>query len=198
MVAPVLGMNPKLFSLLLVALVSPCFATVTINTTTVPNGTVKSAYSAVIKASSGCTPYKWTIASGTLPAGVTAKASTTTTSLSLNGTPTTAATYSFTVEVTGCGGGVSQVAYKVVVQAAANHIVDLNWKASTTTGVVGYNVYRSPDAASGKKVNASLIASTLYIDSTVANGSTYYCAATAVDVAGRESQRTAAVKAIVP
>jgi len=193
-----MGYDSQVALLLLVAFVCPCFATVTINTATVPNGTVKSAYSAVIKASSGCTPYKWTIASGTLPAGVTAKASTTTTSLGLSGTPTTAATYSFTVKVTGCGGGVSQVAYKVVVQAAANHIVDLSWKASTTTGVVGYNVYRSPDAAPWKKVNASLIASTLYTDSTVANGSTYYYAATAVDVAGRESQKTPVVKAIVP
>lgn len=102
------------------------------------------------------------------------------------------------MKVTGCGGGVSQVAYKVIVQASASHIVDLNWKASTTTNVAGYNVYRSPDAAAWKKVNASLIASTLYTDSTVANGSTYYYAATAVDVAGRESQKTAVVKAIIP
>src|SRR5206468_10670356 len=67
---------------------------VAISTTNVPNGTVKTAYSAVIKASGGCTPYKWAIASGALPGGVTARMSSTTTSLSLAGTPTTAATYS--------------------------------------------------------------------------------------------------------
>jgi fibronectin type 3 domain-containing protein len=102
------------------------------------------------------------------------------------------------VKATGCGGSVSQVAYKVVIQAGANHVVDLSWKASTTTGVVGYNVYRSPDAASWKKLNPGLIGSTLYSDSTVANSSTYYYSATAVDATGHESTKTAPVKAAVP
>lgn len=183
---------------MLLASALPSLANVTINTTSVPNGTVKSPYSAIIRASNGCLPYKWAIVSGALPAGVTAKAATTTTALDLSGTPTSAATYSFAVKVTGCGGHVSQVSYKVVIQAGANHIVDLSWKASTATDVAGYNVYRSPDAATWKKINPSLIASTLYTDSTVANGSTYYYAATAVDVAGKESVKTAPVKAAVP
>ena len=191
-------MNPRLLALLLIAFVSPCFGTVVIYTKSVPNGTVKTPYTAVIQATSGCPPYKWAIVSGTLPAGVTAKASSTTTALDLNGTPTAAATYAFTVKVTGCAGGVSQASYKVVVQGGVNHIVDLNWKASTTTNVVGYNVYRSPDAATWKKINPALIGSTLYTDSSVANGSTYYYAATAVDVAGNESTKTPPVKAAVP
>jgi len=169
-----------------------------IQTTSVPNGTVGSAYSAAVKASGGCTPYKWAIASGALPAGVTAKASSTTTSLNLTGTPTTAATDSFTVKVTGCGGGTSQIAYKVAIQATANHVVDLSWKASRSSNVAGYNVYRSPDGAVWKKINASLIASTLYSDSTVANSSTYFYAATAVDISGQESSKTSAIRVVVP
>jgi len=192
-------MNPRFLGPLLLALVCPCVAsTITITTPSVPNGTVKTAYSAVITASKGCTPYKWAIASGALPAGVTAKPSSTTTSLTFSGTPTTAATYSFAVKATGCGGSVSQVAYKVVIQAGANHVVDLSWKASTTAGVVGYNVYRSPDAASWKKLNPGLIGSTLYSASTIANSSTYYYSATAVDATGHESTKTAPVKATVP
>jgi len=171
---------------------------VAIATTSLPNGTVGTAYSAAVKASGGCTPYKWAISSGALPAGVIAKASSTTTSLNLTGTPTTAATSSFTVKVTGCGGGISQHAYKAAIQATANHVVDLSWKASTSSNVAGYNVYRSPDAATWKKINASLIASTLYSDSTVSNGSTYYYAATAVDISGKESRKTAAIKASIP
>jgi hypothetical protein len=191
-------MNPRLLAVLLLAFVSPCFGTIVISTKSVPNGTANSAYSAVIQATNGCLPYKWAVVSGTLPAGVTAKPSSTTGALDLSGTPTTAAKYSFTVKVTGCGGYASQVGYTVVVQAGANHVVDLSWKASVTTDVVGYNVYRSPDAASWKKINPGLIASTLYADSTVANGSTYYYAATAVDATGNESVKTAAVKAVVP
>jgi len=188
----------SLFSLILLLLGTRCFGTVAITTTSLPNGTVGAAYSVVVKASGGCTPYKWAIASGALPAGVTAKASSTTTSVSLTGTPTTAATYSFTVKVTGCGGGTSQMAYKAVIQATANHVVDLNWKASTTSDVTGYNLYRSPDATTWKKINASLIASTLYADSTVANGSTYYYAATAIDIYGHESSKTAPIKVVIP
>jgi hypothetical protein len=192
-------MKSWLLSLLLVLFVSPCVASsVAITTSSVPNGTVKTAYSAIIKASGGCTPYKWAIASGALPAGVSAKVSSATTSLDLAGTPTTAATDSFAVKVTGCGGVVSEVSYRVVIQATANHVVDLSWTASTSADVVGYNVYRSSDAATWKKINASLIASTLYSDSTVANSTTYYYVASAVDVNGHESSKTAAVKALVP
>lgn len=191
-------MNPRLLYLLLLASALPSLASVTINTTSVPNGAVKSPYSAVIQAANGCLPYKWTIVSGALPAGVTAKASSTTSAFDLSGTPSTAATYSFTVKVTGCGGYSAQVAYKVVIQAGVNHIVDLSWKASTTTDVVGYNVYRSPDAAKWAKINPSLVASTLYTDSTVANGSTYYYSATAVDAGGHESVKSTTAKAVVP
>jgi len=173
-------------------------SSVSITTTSVPNGTVKTPYSGVIQANGGCTPYQWTIASGALPAGVSAKASSTTTSLNLAGTPTTAATYNFAVKVTACSGGVSQRSYNVVVQGGANHVVELSWNASTSSNVVGYNVYRSPDAATWKKINVSVLGATLYSDATVANHTTYYYAATAVDTTGRESNKTAAVKAIVP
>lgn len=171
---------------------------VAITTSSLPNGTVNDAYSAAVNATGGCTPYKWAISSGALPPGVISKVSSTTNSLNLTGTPTTAATDSFTIKVTDCSGSISQQAYKVTIQATANHVVDLSWKASTSANVAGYNVYRSPDAATWKKINASTIASTLYSDSTVANSSTYYYAATTVDIYGHESSKTAAVKVIIP
>ncbi|HKS73376.1 MAG TPA: hypothetical protein VJQ82_09280 [Terriglobales bacterium] len=179
--------------------VLPAFGSqVKITTTTLPNGTVGTAYSGVVNASGGCTPYKWVIASGALPPGVTSKASNSTTSLNLTGTPTKANTSSFSVKVTGCGGNNSDVAYKVVIQSTANHVVNLSWKASTTKDVTGYNVYRSPDGKAWSKINASLVGSTLYADSSVSNGSTYYYSTTAVDVYGKESVKSNTVKAIVP
>ena len=178
-------MKSSVLSLLLVVFVSPCVvASVAITTRSVPNGTVKTAYSAAINASGGCAPYKWTIVSGALPAGLTAKVP--------------RSTYSFAVKVTGCGGQISQVAYKVAIQATANHVVDLDWSPSKSGNIVGYNLYRRTDAATWKKINVSLIPSTLYSDSTVANSTTYYYAATAVDPNGSESLRTAAVKTVVP
>ena len=192
-------MKPWVLSLLLVVFASRYAASsVAITTTSLPNGAVNTAYSAVINARGGCTPYKWAIASGALPAGVTATVSSTTRSLNLAGTPTTAATDSLAVKVTGCGGHVSQVSYNVVIQTTANHVVDLNWKASTTSEVVGYNVYRGPDGATWKRINASLVASTLYSDSTVANSTTYYYAVTAVDISGHESSTSASSKVAIP
>lgn len=190
-------MRHRLLSLSLLLFAVRCFGSVAITTSSVPNGIVGTAYSAVIKATGGCTPYVWSIASGSLPDGITATPSNTTTSLNLTGTPKKAATYSFTEQVTGCGGRTAKVTYKIVTQATANHVVDMSWTASTSTGVVGYNLYRAPDGVSWKKVT-SLIPSTTYTDSTVANSSTYYYAATAVDVYGDESKKTPPVKAVIP
>ena len=183
---------------LLVLFASQCMATSAIATTALPNGSVHTDYSGVIKGTGGCTPYKWSIVSGTLPAGVTAKKSTATTSLNLTGTPTTAGSYSFTVKLTGCGGHVSEVSYKVTIGASSKNVVNLDWSASSSDSVVGYNVYRSPDAATWKKLNASLEAATLYSDSTVAEGSTYYYSVTSVDSSGVESKKSPSVKAVVP
>lgn len=187
-----------LLSLLMLSFALPCVANIAITTSSLPNGTVETAYSEVIKASGGCTPYKWAITSGSLPAGVTAKPSSSTTSLDITGTPTTAASYSFEVKATGCGGADSQVSYKVVIQSSADHVVDLHWNASTSSDVAGYNVYRGPDGKTWTKINPSLTASTVYSDSTVANGTTYYYSATSVNTEGVESSKTAAVKAVIP
>lgn len=189
---------PRLLIPLLFLLVTQCFGDITISTTTLPNGTVGTAYSALVKTNGGCTPFKWTIASGELPPGVNAKASSNTRSLNLSGTPTAAASYSFAVKVAGCGGNVSEASYQLAIQATANNVVDVSWTASTSTDVAGYNIYRSPDGATWTKLNVDLIASTLYSDSAVANGSTYYYAATAVGTDGEESSKTAAVKVTVP
>jgi hypothetical protein len=192
-------MKPFLFSLLLLIFVSPCFGSpVAIWNTSLPNGTLKTRYFAVIATTGGCTPFKWSIVSGALPPGMTETVSATTTALDLGGTPTEAATYSFTVSVTACGGHVSTQSYTVTIQAAGDHVVDLNWSASTSGNIAGYNLYRSPAAGMWQKINTGLLASTLYSDSTVADGSTYYYAATAVNVSGEESSKSAAIMVVVP
>ncbi len=171
---------------------------VNITTPIVPNGTVNTAYSAAIQASGGCTPYSWSIASGSLPVGITAQPSTTTTSLNFSGTPTAAASSSFTVSATGCGGHVARASYQIAIQSAANHLVDLRWNASTSIDVTGYNVYRSPDGTTWKKMNVSLVAPTLYSDSSVASSTTYYYSVTTVDIYGHESAGSPSIQVAIP
>lgn len=61
---------------------------VTITTASLPNGQLNTAYSATLAASGGTAPYTWSIASGTLPAGLSLGASTGT----ISGTPSVAVT----------------------------------------------------------------------------------------------------------
>lgn len=186
-----------LFLSLLVSL--PSFANVTITTKTLPNGTVGNAYAATINATGGCTPYRWTI-TGTLPAGVQFAVQSTGLALTFSGTPITAGTYTFGAAVTGCGGWhPSRVSYTVVIQPIPVHVVDLSWNASTSQNIAGYNVYRGPDGVNWQKMNSGgLVASTLYSDSSASNGSTYYYAATAVNISGEESAKSAPIEVVVP
>ena len=190
-------MRSRILLPLIFALASACFANVKINTTSLPNGVLNHAYSTAVTAGGGCSPYKWKLTSGSLPTGVTMKSSTTK-SVTLSGSPTKAATYSFSISATGCGGKSASASYKIVVQNGANHIVNLSWNASTSNDVAGYNVYRGPDGKSWTKINVSLTASTQYTDSTVANGTTYFYATTAVDIQGNESARSNVAKSVVP
>ena len=193
------GMKSYLFPLLLLLFGSSYLrANISITTTTLPNGTANSPYSATIATTGGCSPATWAVTSGNLPPGVAMTAVNKPISLSLKGTPTTAASYAFTVKVTGCGKGTSTHSYTVAIQAAPNHVVNLNWQASTSKNVAGYNMYRSPDGSTWQKVNVSLIASTIYSDSTVSNGSTYYYAATAEDINGQESTMSTSLKVTTP
>ncbi len=69
-------------------------ATLTLTTSSLANGTVGSAYSVALQASGGVTPYTWSLASGSLPSGLTLSASGT-----ISGTPTASGTSSFSITV---------------------------------------------------------------------------------------------------
>lgn len=66
-----------------------------ITTTSLPEGIVNVAYSVTLTASGGITPYVWSIASGSLPPGLTLNPS----SGAITGIPTTVGTSSFTARV---------------------------------------------------------------------------------------------------
>jgi subtilisin family serine protease len=66
-----------------------------IDTTSLPGGSLGSAYSATLQASGGTTPYAWSLASGSLPPGLTLGGGTG----AVTGTPTSAGTFAFTARV---------------------------------------------------------------------------------------------------
>jgi hypothetical protein len=75
--------------------------------------------------------------------------------------------------------------------------VSLGWSASTSP-VEGYNVYRGTAPGQYSKLNKALDPNTSYTDVTVASGTTYYYAATAVNSSGQESAFSAPVQIAVP
>jgi hypothetical protein len=79
------------------------------------------------------------------------------------------------------------------------HTVALDWTASTSTGISGYDVYRG--TASGGPytlLNSSPVSGTTYTDSTVQAGDTYYYVATAVNSSGAQSADSNQATAVVP
>ena len=80
----------------------------------------------------------------------------------------------------------------------AQYSVSLSWTSSSSSSVVGYNVYRGTSVGSYSRINSAMDANTSYSDSTVASGVTYYYAATAVNSSGEESSYSTPVQVAVP
>jgi fibronectin type 3 domain-containing protein len=80
------------------------------------------------------------------------------------------------------------------------HDVTLNWNASISSGVIGYNVYRR--IASGgpyTKVNSSVVTVTTYNDNTVQPGQTYFYVVTSINLSDDvESSYSNEVMAPIP
>lgn len=88
----------------------------------------------------------------------------------------------FTTCTVNVGGvlGCTDSARQVVIKAALGqgcHFISLNWTASTSTGVTGYNIYRgtSPGGESSTPVNTGgPVSGTSFTDTTTVSGTTYY------------------------
>ncbi|WP_447096819.1 putative Ig domain-containing protein [Pseudomonas sp. CF10PS3] len=92
--------------------------TLVISPTSLPNGTVNTAYSQSLNTTGGTAPYTYAITSGTLPTGLSLAVS----SGSLTGTPSSAGTYNFTVTASdsssGNGPATASRSYSVTINQA--------------------------------------------------------------------------------
>lgn len=83
--------------------------------------------------------------------------------------------------------------------AGTSYSVNLSWNASGSPNVNGYNVYRRSGTSGGfARINTVLDPTTLYVDTSVADGLTYYYETTAVNSTNEESGPSAVVQAIIP
>jgi Putative Ig domain len=116
---------------------------VVISTAALPSGTVGTAYSTTLTATGGTAPYSWTVASGTLPAGL---------SLSqggaISGTPTGAGQSNFTVQATDSSSPVQKAIKPFSLSTSAAGMTLTITSGSLPNGVVG-TVYSSTLTATG-------------------------------------------------
>jgi fibronectin type 3 domain-containing protein len=87
----------------------------------------------------------------------------------------------------------------VTVVGVLQHSVTLNWNASSTSRVSGYNAYRATQSGGPyTMINTALQPGMSYVDLTVEPGHTYYYVVTAVDSSGMESVYSNEAAAVVP
>jgi len=87
-----------------------------ISTASLPAGNEGTPYSQTVSASGGVAPYSWSISSGSLPAGLSPSASTTT-SVMISGTPTAQGTANFTIKITDSAGDFGTQALSITIGA---------------------------------------------------------------------------------
>jgi hypothetical protein len=83
---------------------------------TPPSGTVGVAYVAPLQASGGTLPYTWSVASGTIPPGLTLSAATGV----ISGVPTTQGTFTFTAQVQDAAGAKAVAPFSITINSAAS------------------------------------------------------------------------------
>jgi hypothetical protein len=89
--------------------------TLAITISSLPAGQMGATYQVTLSASGGATPYSWSLASGSLPGGLSLNSS----SGAVSGTPSASGTSSFTVQVTDSASKTAQQVLSIVVSAAS-------------------------------------------------------------------------------
>jgi Abnormal spindle-like microcephaly-assoc'd, ASPM-SPD-2-Hydin len=82
--------------------------------------------------------------------------------------------------------------------APQQHSVTLSWNPSTSSGVIGYYVYRAGVSGGPYSRITSLDPSTTYVDTSVQSGNTYYYVVTSANGSGQQSSYSAQVGAVIP
>ncbi|MES2599017.1 MAG: putative Ig domain-containing protein [Verrucomicrobiota bacterium] len=115
--------------------------TITVNPTSLPNGTVGLAYTQTVSTSGGTSPYVYTVSSGSLPGWATLNAS----AGVISGTPNSASSSAFTLRSTDANGCIATRSYTITPACPAISITP----TSLPNGLVGTAYSRTLNASGG-------------------------------------------------
>ena len=162
-------------------------ATIQITSSSSLQGTVGQSFSAILNAPAAVAPLNWTLVSGQLPPGISLNSATG----ALTGTPTTAGSYAFTVQVTDSNGRTATQELTAVITVASLTITTTSLPSATAsgtysqtigvTGGVGPYMFTSSGTLPG---GVSLNASTGQLSGTPTVPGTFSFSITATDSTG--------------
>jgi hypothetical protein len=107
-----------------------------ISTTTLPDGEVTAGYSAMVSATLGTTPYKWTVSSG-LPPGLSINQNTGV----LSGTPTVTGSFAMTIHATDAAGADASVTITINIFGVGTNSLSLTNQSGGGSALVGARLY---------------------------------------------------------
>jgi Abnormal spindle-like microcephaly-assoc'd, ASPM-SPD-2-Hydin len=172
------------------------FGNVTVGTTQNQTGTLSATGAAVTVSSLGVSGSQFSVGGIALPVTIAAGSSV---SFQLTFAPLASGSASANV-IFASNAANSAVSESLTGSGSLlQHSVALGWNTSTSTDVVGYNIYRgTTSGATYTRINAALAPSPADTDNTVQSGQTYYYVVTAVDSAGVESSNSTQAQAVIP
>ena len=172
------------------------FGSVVVGTTQSQSGVLSAGSSAITVSSVGVSGSQFSVSGISLPVTIASGGSV---SFQVAFAPQTAGAASSNITF------VSNAANSPTVQSlsgtatAPQHSVALSWNTSTSSDVMGYNIYRGTVSGGPyTRINSSLTTAPYSTDSTVQGGQTYYYVTTAVDSTGMESTYSNQVQALIP
>ncbi len=172
------------------------FGNVTVGTTLNQTGTLSASNASVTVSSLGLSGSQFSVSGLTLPVTIAAGKSV---PFELTFAPQTAGTVSANLSFTSNASNSPSVEVVTGSGVMPQHSVALGWNTSTSSGVVGYNIYRGTVSGGPyTRLNSALDSTPYDTDSSVQAGKTYYYVVTAVDSAGAESGYSNQTQAVIP
>jgi hypothetical protein len=172
------------------------FGTVTVGATKSMTGTITAGGSGVTISSGASSTSEFVLSGLSFPFSLSAGQSK---SYTVTFKPQSSGTATANLKFTTGSGATASESLTGTGGSASSHSVSLNWNASTSSAVVGYNIYRGTTTGGPYgKINSALESSTNFVDASVLAGKTYFYVVTAVTGGGAQSGFSNQVKAIVP